>query len=408
MIGTMVREYIARDPRTGLPIATGRRQTHKTKKKERIGPWLECTRQELHDLSTGQTEHLVVNWNGGRHTLSRVDGVQGLGRLKGVWADRAHASLLLALESDDANLRIAALEVLPTVAEQRSDELFDWLSVLLDDDDVRVRQAASTCLEQAAPTFPSGVDSSLAQELRSTIAARSEPAWRGLKALTETWPEVVCDHIDELLLVDDVRLRRKASKLLRNIVQRAGAMGWDLISWALNDADAEVRRNASQTLSSLSKKEPRIAIMLTERAILDSDEKVRNNALRAIRSMDTDDSRARNLIMNGARHPNAVVRRSCIEMLPMLLVEDKLRLVATELLQSETNAELKKMLTEMTFDASIEGTEAEKNAFLSPALPVPALEREVAHAQGKAVGLENAPPEPHLLDAPRDDDVQDA
>jgi len=408
LIGTMVREYIARDPRTGLPIATGRRQTHKTKKKERIGPWLECTRQELHDLSTGQTEHLVVNWNGGRHTLSRVDGVQGLGRLKGVWADRAHASLLLALESDDANLRIAALEVLPTVAEQRSDELFDWLSVLLDDDDVRVRQAASTCLEQAAPTFPSGVDSSLAQELRSTIAARSEPAWRGLKALTETWPEVVCDHIDELLLVDDVRLRRKASKLLRNIVQRAGAMGWDLISWALNDADAEVRRNASQTLSSLSKKEPRIAIMLTERAILDSDEKVRNNALRAIRSMDTDDSRARNLIMNGARHPNAVVRRSCIEMLPMLLVEDKLRLVATELLQSETNAELKKMLTEMTFDASIEGTEAEKNAFLSPALPVPALEREVAHAQGKAVGLENAPPEPHLLDAPRDDDVQDA
>ncbi|MEC8589789.1 MAG: HEAT repeat domain-containing protein [Candidatus Thermoplasmatota archaeon] len=404
----MVREYIARDPRTGLPIATGRRQTQKTNKKERIGPWLECTRQELHDLSTGQTENLTVNWNGGRHTLSRVDGVQGLGRLKGVWAERSHASLLLALESDDADVRVAALEVLPTVAEQRSDELFDWLSVLLDDDDVRVRQAASTCLEQAAPTFPSGVDSSLAQELRSTIAARSEPAWRGLKALTETWPEVVCDHIDELLLVDDIRLRRKASKLLRNIVQRAGAMGWDLISWALNDADAEVRRNASQTLSSLSKKEPRIAIMLTERAILDSDEKVRNNALRAIRSMDTDDSRARNLIMNGARHPNAVVRRSCIEMLPMLLVEDKLRIVATELLQSETNAELKKMLTEMTFDASIEGTEAEKNAFLSPALPVPALEREVAHAQGKAVGLGNAPPEPHLLDAPRDDDVQDA
>ena len=408
LIGTMVREYIARDPRTGLPIATGRRQTRKSNKKERIGPWLECTRQEVHDLSTGQTMQLTVNWNGGRHTLSRVDGVQGLGRLKGVWADRAHASLLLALESDDADVRVAALEVLPTVAEQRSDELFDWLSVLLDDDDVRVRQAASACLEQAAPTFPSGVDSSLAQELRSTIAARSEPAWRGLKALTETWPEVVCDHIDELLLVDDVRLRRKASKLLRNIVQRAGAMGWDLISWALNDADAEVRRNASQTLSSLSKKEPRIAIMLTERAILDSDEKVRNNALRAIRSMDTDDSRARNLIMNGARHPNAVVRRSCIEMLPMLLVEDKLRLVATELLQTETNAELKKMLTEMTFDASIEGTEAEKNAFLSPALPVPALEREVAHAQGKAVGLGNTPPEPHMLDAPRDDDVQDA
>ena len=185
-------------------------------------------------------------------------------------------------------------------------------------------------------------------------------------------------------------------------------MGWDLISWALNDADAEVRRNASQTLASLSKKEPRIAIMLTERAILDSDEKVRNNALRAIRSMDTDDSRARNLIMNGARHSNAVVRRSCIEMLPMLLVEDKLRIVATELLQSETDPELKKMLTEMTYDASIEGTEDEKNAFLSPALPVPALEREVANAQGKAVGLENAPTQMPLLDAPSEDDVLDS
>ncbi|MGB1632490.1 MAG: hypothetical protein ACPHEN_03735, partial [Candidatus Poseidoniaceae archaeon] len=98
----------------------------------------------------------------------------------------------------------------------------------------------------------------------------------------------------------------------------------------------------------------------------------------------------------------------CIEMLPMLLVEDKLRLVATELLQNETDSELKKMLTEMTFDASIEGTEDQKNAFLSPALPVPALEREVAHAQGKAVGLGNAPPEPPLLDAPPEEDIQDS
>ena len=182
-------------------------------------------------------------------------------------------------------------------------------------------------------------------------------------------------------------------------------MGWDLISWALNDADHEVRRNASQTLSSLSKKEPRIAIMLTERAILDSDAKVRNNALRAIRSMDTDDSRARNLILNGTRHSSVEVRRSCIEMLPMLLVEDKLRVVATELLQTETDSGLKKMLTEMTYDASIEGSEDEKNAFLSPALPVPALDREVAHAQGKAVGLEKAPLDVPMLGNPRDDEL---
>ncbi len=151
-VEAMVREYIARDPRTGLPIATGRRQTRKTNQKERIGPWLECTRQEILDLSTGELSNHTVDWNGGRHTLTRVDGVQGLGRLKGGWADRAHASLLSALESDEVEIRVAALEVLPTVAEQRSDELFDWLSVLLDDDDVRVRKAASLCLEQAAPS----------------------------------------------------------------------------------------------------------------------------------------------------------------------------------------------------------------------------------------------------------------
>ena len=404
----MVREYIARDPRTGLPIATGGRKARKSTKKERTGPWLECTRQEILDLSTGDINEVMVNWDGQRVALSRVDGVLGLGRLKGVWADRAHNSLLLALESEDAKIRIAGLEVLPIVAEQRSDELFDWLSVLLDDDDLGVRKAASSCLEQAAPTFPSGVDSSLAQELRSSIPARSEPAWRGLKALTETWPEVVCDHIDELLLIDDVRLRRKASKLLRNIVQKAGAMGWDLISWGLNDADAEVRRNASQTLASLSKKEPRIAIMLTERAILDTDEKFETMHFVLFDRWILMIHVLRNLIMNGARHPNVVVRRSCIEMLPMLLVEDKLRIVATELLQSETHQELKKLLTEMTYDASIEGTEDEKNAFLSPALPVPALEREVAHAQGKAVGLENAPIEMPLLDAPVDNEQLDS
>ena len=228
LIGDMVREYIARDPRTGLPIATGRRQTRKTSKKERIGPWMECTRQQILDLSTGANDVLNVDWNGGRHVLGRVDGVQGLGRLKGVWADRAHASLLQALEDDDVDVKVAALEVLPTVAEQRSDELFDWLSVLLDDDDVRVRKAASSCLEVAAPTFPSGVDSSLAQELRSSISARSEPAWRGLKSLTETWPEVVCDHIDELLLLDAVLVA--ASELVHFVEDVRQGIGVDASS----------------------------------------------------------------------------------------------------------------------------------------------------------------------------------
>ena len=115
LIGSMVREYIARDPRTGLPIATGGRKTRKSKKKERTGPWMECTRQEILDLSTGARKEVDVLWQGKQISLSRVDGVLGLGRLKSVWADRAHESLLLALESDDAKIRVAALEVLSLI-----------------------------------------------------------------------------------------------------------------------------------------------------------------------------------------------------------------------------------------------------------------------------------------------------
>ena len=42
----------------------------------------------------------------------------------------------------------------------------------------------------------------------------------------------------------------------------------------------------------------------------------------------------------------------------------------------------------MVFDASLDGTEAQKNAQLAPSAPVPALDREVAEAQGQRVGLE--------------------
>ena len=91
----------------------------------------------------------------------------------------------------------------------------------------------------------------------------------------------------------------------------------------------------------------------------------------------------------------------------MLLVEDKLRLVATELLQSETNAELKKMLTEMTFDASIEGTKARRTPS-SPALPVPGFGTKLPMRKEKRLGLEMLLQNHILLDAPRDGDVQDA
>ena len=58
------------------------------------------------------------------------------------------------------------------------------------------------------------------------------------------------------------------------------------------------------------------------------------------------------------------------------------------------------------YDAMLEGTEAEKNAALSPALAVPDIDKEVLMAQGKRVGMgptEPAPqptPEPDVKPAP--------
>ena len=162
---------------------------------------------------------------------------------------------MLALEHDEGEVRVAALNVLPEIAVRKSNELFDWLSVLLDDDDASVRAAASRCLAVTAPVFPSAVETILGNELRSASRQRSDAAWKGLNALCETWPEVVVNHIDTLLLEEDPKLRRKAAGLLRRVLQRGGSSVWDLISWSLNDEDVEVRRVAARTLPSLAKRE---------------------------------------------------------------------------------------------------------------------------------------------------------
>ena len=87
----------------------------------------------------------------------------------------AHALLLNYLESDVVAERVAALNVLPEVAILKSDELFDWLSVLLDDDHVDVEKQP-VVVTTTSPVFPSGVHSILANELRSTVQYRSDAA----------------------------------------------------------------------------------------------------------------------------------------------------------------------------------------------------------------------------------------
>jgi hypothetical protein len=78
--------------------------------------------------------------------------------------------------------------------------------------------------------------------------------------------------------------------------------------------------------------------------------------------------------------------------------EDELRIFATDLLKTETDEGLIKTLDEMRFDATLEGTEAQKNAALAPAIPVPEIDKEIAQAQGKGIGLLSTSKPKNLLE----------
>ena len=388
----MSREYIARDPRTGLPIAVAKRRKSAKKMKVETGPWVALSDEEVFSLLNNEISTAAVRWKDQTINLDRTYALRALGRFHGVRVHQAHSLLLAGLESDEASERVASLEVLPEVAVLKSDELFDWLSVLLDDQDVNVRKAASRCLTLTSPIFPSGVSTILANELRSPVRNRSDAAWAGLSGLCETWPEVVVDHVDSLLLEEDMQLRKKATALLKRIIKKGDSAVWDLISWSLNDAEVEVRRVAAKNLPALARRESRIATMFAERALVDSDSEVRLSAIKAVQVLDTDHGRARELVVRGTTSKDLKVRSACIDLLPRLFGEEVLRGMAEELLITETNDKIIASLKEMVFDASLDGTEAQKNAQLAPSAPVPALDREVAEAQGRRVGLEPVRP----------------
>ncbi|RJU91309.1 MAG: hypothetical protein DWC07_01580 [Candidatus Poseidoniales archaeon] len=390
---TMSKRYIARDPRTGKPIQSGPTTVRNEISYEATkGPWLALSHEEIMDLAEGSKPSCSVYWMGQEHQLGRCEGLLGLSSVRHNLIGPAHRLLLSAFEDSDAAIRKAGLTVLPEFAVRRSDELFDWLSVLLDDPDPTVQRAASNALARAAPTFPSGVRSSLEIELRSSDKHRQKCAWDGLNALADTWPDVVADHVDTLLLEPDAALRRRAAKMLRKIIARKTSVVWDLVSWALNDEDVVVRRTAAKTIAQLASHDVRMATMFAERAIGDADAEVRLSAIKAIQKLNRGHGRARDLILAGSRSLDVRVRRACVSLLPKMLSEDELRGLVDDLLKTETDEGLVKQLMDMRFDASLEGTEAEKNAALAPALPVPQIDREVMHAQGKAVGLLNDQP----------------
>ena len=179
----MSREYIARDPRTGRPINVGGGRRQSKKREIRDGPWMALPTQAVIPLATGQIESYKVAWKEKDHEMKKLDGIRGLSNLGGAMAREAHKVLIDCLMDDDPMVRVAALFALPSVAESRPDELFDHLSVLLDDKESSVRRAASECLKIVAPTFPSATDGTLAFELRHHVKFRRDAAFSGLGGL---------------------------------------------------------------------------------------------------------------------------------------------------------------------------------------------------------------------------------
>ena len=383
----MAKKYVALDPRTGKPIEIGQNSGQEASYEVMKGKWSALRPDEIMNLVEGRLASRTVRWEGKTWELMRKDGVRALSNVPKGMVEHAHGLLLDALQDHAPEIRIAALEVLPEFAVRKSDELFDWLSVLLDDENENVRRAASDALTRSAPTFPSGVRSSLINELRSSDKYRSTCAWKGLEALAHTWPDVVAEHVDSIFLEDDLELRRKATKLLNSIVSRNTPAIWDLVSWALNDEDVVVRRTIAKSLPRLGQQDVRLGTMFAERAIVDSDAEVRLSAIKTIEKLNRGHGRARDLILAGTRARDIRVRRSCIALLPKFLAEDDLRGLVDDLLKTETDKQLVSTLLGYRFDAALEGSETQKNAALSPALPIPNLDKEILKAAGKRVGL---------------------
>lgn len=404
-----MNKYIARDPRTGQPIKVGQKKGKAKHQAVRKGPWSVLRPSQVMDLATGQIDSIQVRWQGKDKKLTKKDAIEGIAELPRQLTVPAHSALLDAFASPHHDVRAAGLRVMPTFATRKSDELFDWLSVLLDDDHEFVRRAASQALIECAAFFPSGIESSLLNEVRHIESRRREAGWKALEILSEHWPEVAADHIDGLLLEDEHVLRQRAATLIQRILNKSFAAAWDLVSWCLNDEDAQVRLSAAKTLPTLARHDNRMATLFAERTLSDSNPEVRLAGIKAMTSLNRDSGRVKDLIIQGARSSDIRIRRASIDLLPRILGEDQLRILATDLLQHETDTKLIASLSEMRYDAALEGSEDEKNAALSPALPIPELDRELNALKSYVPieDFENASPKPTFSTGEDEEEAED-
>ena len=364
-----MRDYIARDPRTGRPLRTRRRRQGGADLayKPGEGPWDAIPLDRILALADGSSEVESVIWRDRERLMRRADGIRALPRIRGRLQNEAHLALVAALGDLDARLRIAALASLPYCALQVPDQLFEHLHELLEDVDPDVCKAAESCLVTVAPLFPSATEETLHRELRVPKGRRRDNAFSALREVANAWPEVAELHIDDLIREEDDDLRSRGAALLPRLTRHKSATLWDLIGWCLQDESVLVRRHAARALAPLAEHAPKVAQIALEIAFFDEDDQVRGSALKASKKLDPNAFRMQRLILDGTRHADRSIRLSCIKTLPVIMVEAEVRIQAAELLPQETDPEIRALLEEMMTDASLEGTEEEKNRFLAPA-----------------------------------------
>ena len=392
-----MREYIAKNPKTGKPLRTGRKRRKGLDSAYRPseGPWDLIPLDRIIPLARGDIDVHSVTWRDRERLLRQTDGVRALPRIRGRDQQEAHTTLENALGSLDTRLRIAGLVSLPFCALQQSEKLFEHLHELLEDIDSDVQKAARECLVLVAPVFPSVTEESMRRELRADDRERRKSAFEALKQVAGTWPEVAELHIDELIREEDSELRGMAAALLSRLAKHKSAILWDLIGWCLQDEAVIVRRHAARALLPLADHAPKITQIALEMAFFDKDEKVRLSALKASKKLDPNSFRMQRLITDGTRHSDRNIRMSCIKMLPIIMVDAEVRVQATDLLEQETDVQIRTMLEELMIDESLEGTEAEKNAFLAPA-------EKVEMDEGSLANLPPMMPAVEKKDEPKD------
>ena len=395
-----MEKYVARDPKTGKPLSLGGgggpRHLDEAYRAEN-GHWDAIKHFDILPLASGDVQAIEVRWKEIPQIVTRKDAIKALPRIMRSDASAVQDQLLLALEDDSSEIKIAGLFSLPYCALVDAEDLFFHLDKLLDDGDLLVRRAASKCLKIVAPVFPSATEGMLGRELFSNNISRRKYAFAALKEMCQIWPEVVVTHLDEILRSDDDRLRIDAAKILTPLARTKSASVWDLITWSLGDENDHVRSQAARTLPTLASTQPRIAKILIENSLFDTCEGVRKPALRALNSMDITGFRMNRLCLDGARHSDPAIRKACILMMPRLFTDSEMRNQAAELLRQETKPDLIAILEELARDIDLEGGEDEKNRLLAPA---PAVTDE----HGSPILLNEEMPNIGQLPPPSDED----